>query len=449
MFKRSFVILIALLICLGAFEAPVALAAKLGVPADVSIKRASTKNTLSWAKVSGAAGYKVYAASSPSGKYKLLTSTKKTSYTHKKAPAAQFYKVRAYKGKTTSAYSSPVGTVAGVTDMKATAQASALNITWKAAKHATGYTLRYAKSESGPWMLAKENIQGKSYAHPIASTDPVYFKITSLYNGVESGVSEVFSAFAPLKDVKVICEETYNGGPTDKLNITWSLAGGATQYEVLRATLPSTTFEMLGTTTKTYYKDTRHPTLAYAYKVRPVYGNTPGAESKTVTLWSDMPANVLPEPSTKSATGIVLLVNKKAQVVTAYTRDASGKYTIPLRNMICSTGSVYERTPTGDFSIISKMSQWYRYPSGVYIRYPSVYTKGLYFHSVLYSSGKKVTSNSISKLGTRQSLGCIRLKVSDAKWVYDYCKGSTVSIVDGKSNAALKTALKPRNVKIN
>jgi lipoprotein-anchoring transpeptidase ErfK/SrfK len=231
--------------------------------------------------------------------------------------------------------------------------------------------------------------------------------------------------------------------------VTWSPAIGATAYEVYRAALPSAAYERIGTTKNTYFADNRKGTLAYSYKVKPLFGNVAGKDSRAVTLWSDVPGNVLPDESLTSATGILLLVNKKAQVTTAYAKDGNGKYTIVLRHMICSTGRVYERTPVGEFKITSKMGQWYRYPSGIYIRYPSVYKSDLYFHSVLYSSAKKIQKNAVANLGTRQSLGCIRLKVTDAQWVYDNCpNGTSVSIVDGKSISALSKALRPKNLAV-
>lgn len=43
-----------------------------------------------------------------------------------------------------------------------------------------------------------------------------------------------------------------------------------------------------------------------------------------------------------------------------------------------------------------------------------------------------------NKLGEQASQGCVRLAVSDAKWVYDNCPtGTNVSIYDDAENAGL------------
>lgn len=99
----------------------------IGVSADKSIKAAkvkapkikvSTTNSssslkVSWTKVTGAAGYKIYASNSKNGKYKLvktIKSGKTTSWTHKglKVGNKKYYKVKSYKGKYTSDFSNRV-----------------------------------------------------------------------------------------------------------------------------------------------------------------------------------------------------------------------------------------------------------------------------------------------------------------------------------------------------
>lgn len=63
----------------------------------VSLGLGSAK--ISWTKVSGASGYKVYRATSKSGKYKLIKTTKSRSYTNKKLSnnKTYYYKVKAYR----------------------------------------------------------------------------------------------------------------------------------------------------------------------------------------------------------------------------------------------------------------------------------------------------------------------------------------------------------------
>ncbi len=420
----------------------------LSAPQDFALAREDKLNTLTWMPVKGAVKYQVYAANTPTGAYKLLATPSLTAYVHKNAPVTKFYKVRAVGGAARGDFSQTVGSVAPATEFSL-AVSGEIHLAWKPGKYATGVTLERADSATGPWTTVEASIGETAYTLAAQNAKAQFFRLVSEFNGTASGVSAVRAAFEPLGDVRVICEESYTTGPTNKLNVVWNESVGASGYAVYRAQLPSDTYEQVAQTTETYYPDTRLPTAIHAYKVRPIYGSVQGELSKAVTLLSHMPGNVLPDPEGTSASGIVLVVNKKAQVVTAYIKDQDGEYTLALRHMICSTGKVYDRTPNGVYVMASRKGEWYRYPSGVYIRYPSIYKSGLFFHSVLYSSSRSVMSSTVGKLGTRQSLGCVRLKVSDAKWVYDHCtNGTRVEIIDGKSISALRTALKARNVKV-
>ena len=53
------------------------------------------------------------------------------------------------------------------------------------------------------------------------------------------------------------------------------------------------------------------------------------------------------------------------------------------------------------------------------------------FHSVLYSEKDESTlrKGSVYALGSRASHGCIRLKVEDAKWIYNNCPAGTTVVV--------------------
>ena len=424
----------------------------LGAPKQVALSRSSKGNELTWEPLEGADGYRIYKSNTPDGVYKQLAATKRTTYLHAKAPADAFYKVCAYKGKANGPFSNVMGSVAPPGAVEFTVENNNIMFTWTASEYATSYTLMMADSSEGPWTAVSENITDPAAAVTVESSAPCFFYVIPFYNNTAGGSGSVVPVFQPISNVSVICEETYANGPTDKLNVQWDACPGATQYEVMRATLPSDEYSVIGSAENTYIRDTRHPKEAYSYKVRPIYGDLMGAESEPVTLWSGMPDNVLPDSDIAGDSGIVLLVNKKAQIVTAYVRDANGEYTIPLRHMICSTGKTYERTPLGEFLLSSKLGQWYRYPAGTYIRYPSTYTSGLYFHSVLYNKQKNLIRKTIDLLGSRQSLGCVRLKVNDARWVYSYlvsaANPTNVVIVDGWAIPGLLRALKPKDVKI-
>lgn len=453
--RRPIILLlvVCLLVCpaltgLGAAHAEGTAPAPLFV-VEISLTRAGSANTLSWRHASDATKYQVYSSAKPDKGFKLLKTVTANSYTEKGADKTRFYKVRAKSASETGPFSAVVASIAAPTRFSCAVDWGVLSLFWKKPANSTGVTIERAPAKDGPWTQVAEGVTGESWHADVTDIQTTYFRLVSEYGASKTGATTAVGVFQPISGVKVICGESYLTGPTDVLNVKWSASVGATCYEVYRASLPSDDYQLLGVTAELYFRDRREPLIPYAYKVRPLYGTEPGAMSAPVTLWSGMKSNVAVEPGVTSASGVVLVVNKKAQVVTAYTQDASGNYTVVLRHMICSTGKVYDRTENGDYTLKSKMDEWYRYPSGVYIRYPSIYQSGYFFHSVLYGSGKSVMSSTVARLGTRQSLGCIRLKVSDAQWVYkNLVNGTKVQIVDGKDISSLRNALKPKKVSV-
>lgn len=119
-------------------------------------------------------------------------------------------------------------------------------------------------------------------------------------------------------------------------------------------------------------------------------------------------------------------INNKENVVTIYKKDSKGKYTEPVKAMLCSIG---DATPTSGVFRTSDMYTWRLLQGNVYGQYAVRITGHILFHSVPY---KKQSKSSLEwweydKLGTDASLGCIRLTVEDAKWIYDNCpKGTQV-----------------------
>lgn len=116
-----------------------------------------------------------------------------------------------------------------------------------------------------------------------------------------------------------------------------------------------------------------------------------------------------------------ITVDCSSNTVTVYTYDDNGEYTVPVKSMICSTGS---STPkSGSYNIRNTNHYtWHALFGGVYGQYCTQVTGNILFHSVPYTKNKDHGSLEyweFDKLGTSCSAGCIRLQVKDAKWIYD------------------------------
>ncbi|MBQ0083962.1 MAG: L,D-transpeptidase [Clostridiales bacterium] len=133
-----------------------------------------------------------------------------------------------------------------------------------------------------------------------------------------------------------------------------------------------------------------------------------------------------------------LSVNRKQNTVTVYKKDNNGKYTVPVKAMVCSCGK-NGATPKGTYTTQNKYD-WRALVGGVYGQYATRITGQILFHSVPYFKRDKSTLEyeEYNKLGTAASLGCVRLSVIDAKWIYDNCAiGTTVNIYDGDEKLPL------------
>ena len=114
-------------------------------------------------------------------------------------------------------------------------------------------------------------------------------------------------------------------------------------------------------------------------------------------------------------------VNYSANTVTVYGKDADGNYTVPVRAMVCSTGRA---TPHSGVYRTPNRARWGVLIGPVWGQYCTRITGQILFHSVPYL--KECDPSSLEyweydRLGTQRSMGCIRLTVADAQWIFYNC----------------------------
>lgn len=118
-------------------------------------------------------------------------------------------------------------------------------------------------------------------------------------------------------------------------------------------------------------------------------------------------------------------VNYGAQVVNIYTKDSKGKYTVPVKAMVCSTGI---DTPTSGVYSIGYRWEWLEMIGSVYGHYVTQINGNILFHSVPYlEKGNHASLEwwAYDKLGTKASLGCVRLITKDALWIFNNVSSGT------------------------
>ncbi|MBR6479838.1 MAG: L,D-transpeptidase, partial [Clostridia bacterium] len=149
-------------------------------------------------------------------------------------------------------------------------------------------------------------------------------------------------------------------------------------------------------------------------------------------------------------------VNRQMHTVTVYGKDDSGKYTKPIIAFACSCGKPGHETPAGTFFAGANTRTdwkytWLHMVDNSYGQYTTQITGAIWFHSVCYTeNGNKgaLEYEEYNKLGGPASLGCVRLCVRDAKWVYENVsdRGTMVFIYDSSVPGPLG---KPETIKID
>lgn len=145
----------------------------------------------------------------------------------------------------------------------------------------------------------------------------------------------------------------------------------------------------------------------------------------------------------------LIKVNRVHNTITIYEQDKNGKYSVPIKAMVCSVGAKGTQTRLGTFQTKAKY-RWKELMGDVWGQYSTRIVGGILFHSVYYyENGNPATlaTKEFNKLGTAASHGCIRLSVGDAKWIYDNCAiGTTVIVYDDKNSPG--PLGKPETIKI-
>lgn len=143
----------------------------------------------------------------------------------------------------------------------------------------------------------------------------------------------------------------------------------------------------------------------------------------------------------------VIYVNRAFNCITINQQGEDGALTL-VKSMVCSCGREQHETPEGIFHT-SDYYEWHKMIDGTYGRYAVRFNGKILFHSVPYiaESPDTLEWEEYNKLGESASLGCVRISVKDAKWIYDNCKPGTTVVVYSNSEKAGELG-KPEGIKI-
>lgn len=142
-----------------------------------------------------------------------------------------------------------------------------------------------------------------------------------------------------------------------------------------------------------------------------------------------------------------IIVNEHTCLVTVYTYDANGNYTLPVRVMACSTGKG-GKTPNIEKNI-GKKEKWIN-DDDKYYRFATYIGEDLMFHSAPYSkeSASSLIYKEYNKIGTQATERNIMLSAADSKWIYDNCKEGTLVKIINSSDIRYSPLGAPKHIKL-
>lgn len=190
-------------------------------------------------------------------------------------------------------------------------------------------------------------------------------------------------------------------------------------------TLPPTTTEPSASQTDA---PTQEPTEAQTHV--PTEAPTESTTEEPTQEPTDAPTDPIVGSPVEAGKPYFIKVNNLCNTVTVYTEGEDGCYTNPYMAMVCSTG---DATPTeGTYTLKYKWLCLGLF-GDVYGAYVTQIDGNILFHSVPYTKASRNSSGYLSevdhssleywefdKLGTAASMGCVRLQMIDAKWIYDH-----------------------------
>lgn len=142
------------------------------------------------------------------------------------------------------------------------------------------------------------------------------------------------------------------------------------------------------------------------------------------------------EPIMGNPHDFIIRINRARNSFTVYTKDGDNGYIVPYKAFLCTLNG--KETPLGTYKFYAKYRWKYMHDDpngrGIYCQFLNRFYNGFLVHSLIYkdkADSYHFDPDSYNNLGAQSSDGCIRLKASEAQWVYENCpNGTQITIYD-------------------
>ncbi len=251
----------------------------VGPAAEISNVQSSGKIKLTWDAVEGAVKYRVYRATSKTGKYSIMKTVEGTSYINSsgKAGARYYYYVVAIDANGNVSEKSNI--VNRVCDLPRTtvtlsnvASSGKIKVAWTKVDGAAKYQVYRATSKNGEYSLKKTTTSLSWTDTNTTAGKTYYYKVKAVHSNTNanSALTAYKSRTCDLKRPTVSITRS-----SGKPKVSWAAVTGAKEYKIYRSTSKTGTYKVVKTTTSKSWKDTTAKKgKTYYYKVVAVHKNT-------------------------------------------------------------------------------------------------------------------------------------------------------------------------------
>ena len=188
------------------------------------------------------------------------------------------------------------------TGLSATAVSSSqINLSWTASSGATSYSVKRATTSGGPYTTIATSVTSTSFADiGLAPSTTYYYVVSAVNAGGESANSSQASSTTPSGVPAAPTGLTATAASTSQIDLTWTASGGATSYNVKRASVNGGPYTTIATgVTTTGFSDTAlFSGTTYYYVVSAINGS---GESANSTQASKTTLSVAPTGLTATA----------------------------------------------------------------------------------------------------------------------------------------------------
>jgi len=254
--------------------------------------------TLTWTASAGATGYNVKRATTSGGPYTQLAAVTSSGYTDSSVinGVTYYYVVSTLTAAGESANSAQVSATpnaqsmapAAPTNLTATPGNAVVTLTWTASAGATGYNVKRATSNGGPYtQLAAPS--SNAYTDSSVTNGTTYYYVVSAINSTGESANSAQVSATPSAPPPAPTNLTATAGDT-QVSLTWSASSGATSYNVKRSGTSGGPYTQIAAPTSTSYTDTALTNgMTYYYVVSALNSTGESANSAQVVAVPNPP----------------------------------------------------------------------------------------------------------------------------------------------------------------